>query len=416
VRKVIDTLRWRALASHYRHRLAIAGAILLAAGVAVFALPRSHPGDSQGEDISSQSRRSTKLYHPTELEWTNLTVEPVQQQFLGNTRSTEGKIAIDEEHTTPIFSPFSGRVTKLLVKAGDTVTRGQPLFIIEANETLQSLNDFMTATGALNKARAQLELAQTVEKRHTDLHSGNASPLRDLQQAQAELVAAKNDLRSAETARDAAHNRLRLLGRTEAEISAFLESGKVTAETTVVAPIAGTIVQRKVGPGQYIAAGASEPAFVVGDLSSVWLIAYVREGEASRIAVGQNLKFTVQAIPGQVFTARIDNVAAAFDPASRRLPVRAAVGNPDGRLKPEMFANVEIATDPGQSIVAVPRNAIVFDGDVARVWVVHSDKAIELREIRTGSADGRTVQVLEGLLPDDRIITKGSLFTGGSTS
>jgi cobalt-zinc-cadmium efflux system membrane fusion protein len=366
--------------------------------------------------MSSQSRRGNGLYRPTDAEWANLTVEPVQQQFFGDTHSTEGKIAIDEERTTPIFSPYSGRVTKLLVKAGDTVARGQPLFVIEATETLQSLNDFMGAAGSLNKARAQLELAQTVEKRNQDLYSGNASPLRDLQQAQSDLVTAKNDLRAAETAFEAARNRLRMLGRTDAEISEFQQSGKVTADTTVAAPIAGTIVQRRIGPGQYISAGASDPAFVVGDLSTVWLVAYVREADISRISVAQNLKFTVQAYAGEVFSATIDNVAAALDPVSRRMAVRATVENPDSRLKPEMLANVEIATDPVNVTIAVPRSALVFDGDVARVWIVHSDKAIELRQIRMGASDERTVQVLEGLSPGDRIITKGSLFTGGNAS
>jgi cobalt-zinc-cadmium efflux system membrane fusion protein len=416
VRQLTDELGRRLMAPRYRYRLlAATGAVLLAAGVAVFALPRFQ-SSPQNEDISSQSRRGNRLYHPTDAEWASMTVEPVAQQFIGDTRMTEGKIAIDDERTTPIFSPYSGRVTKLLVKAGDVVERGQPLFVIEATETVQSLNDFMTAYGARNKARTQLELARTVEKRTRDLHGGNASPLRDLQQAQAELLNATNDLRAAETAFEAARNKLRLLGRSEDDIAAFQETGKVSADTTVTAPIAGTIVQRKIGPGQYISVGASDPAFVIGDLSSVWLIAYVRESDTSLITLGQNLKFTVQAIPGESYSARIDNVAAGLDPASRRMAVRAVVENPAGRLKPEMFANVEIATTPGSSTVVVPRSAVVFDGDKAGVWLVHDERAIELRQIRTGGADDKTLQVLEGLSPGDRIVTRGSIFTGGAST
>ncbi|MGZ5865201.1 MAG: efflux RND transporter periplasmic adaptor subunit [Xanthobacteraceae bacterium] len=401
-------------APRYRYRL-LAGAVvvLLAAGVAVFALPGTRQNSTTGDEISSQSRRRIAHYHPTEAEWANLTVASVQQQYFGDSHTTEGKIAIDEERATPIFSPYSGRVSKLLVKQGDVVARGQPLFSIEATEMVQGLNDFMSASGALNKARAQLNLAQTIEKRNQELHSGNATPLRDLQQAQAELITAQNELRSAQTTFDAARNRLRMLGRTDAEISAFQESGKVTAETVVASPIAGTIVQRKIGPGQYVSTGAIDPAFVVGDLSGVWLVAYVRETDIPRINIGQDLKFTVQALPNQTFSARIESIAAGLDTGSRRLPVRASVANTSGQLKPEMLATVVVATDPGAVTVSVPRSAVVFDGDIARVWVVDSDNGIDLREVRLGVGDERNVQVLDGLTATDRIVTKGSLFTGG---
>ena len=414
MKQLIDVLEWRILAPRYRYRLlAAAGAVLLIAGVAVFALPQTRQDNAAEDEVSSQSRHRVARYHPTDAEWANLTVEPVRQLYFGDSHSTEGKIAIDEERTTPIFSPYSGRVVKLLVKQGDVVVRGQPLFAIEATEMVQGFNDFMTASGALNKARAQFALSQTVERRNQELHSGNATPLRDLQQAQAELITAQNDLRSAQTAFDAARNRLRLFGRTDAEIAAFQESGMVTAETTVASPIAGTIVQRKIGPGQYVSASASDPAFVVGDLSAVWLIAYVREADIPRIGIGQNLTFTVQALPNQTFSARIENIAAGLDTGSHRLPVRASVENTNGQLKPEMLATVTIATDPGAVAVSVPRSAVVFDGNIARVWVVDSDNGIVLREIRLGASDERNVQVLDGLTATDRIVTKGSLFTGG---
>src|SRR6202012_2476354 len=103
-----------------------------------------------------------------------------------------------------------------------------------------------------------------------------AAPLKDYQQSQATLVQAQNDMRSAQSALEAARNRLKILGLSEDAITSFQDKGRINPEVTVVAPIAGTVVQRKVGPGQYISSGASDPVFVIGDLSTVWLVGYVR--------------------------------------------------------------------------------------------------------------------------------------------
>src|SRR6201999_1195710 len=117
-----------------------------------------------------------------------------------------------------------------------------------------------------NKAKSALDLAQLQDKRAKDLFEGRAVPLKDYQQTQANLVQAQNDLRSAQTALEAARNKLRILGLTDEAISAFQEKGRIDPSTTVFSPIKGTVVQRKIGPGQYVNAGASDPVFVIGDL------------------------------------------------------------------------------------------------------------------------------------------------------
>jgi cobalt-zinc-cadmium efflux system membrane fusion protein len=235
-------------------------------------------------------------------------------------------------------------------------------------------------------------------------------PLRDLQKAENDYISAQNDIRSSEAALQAAQNRVLLLGRTEEDIAKFKQTGKIDADTTVVAPLAGTVVLRKVGPGQYLSAGASDPVFIIGDLSTVWLSTYVRETDAGSVRAGQPVDFTVTAIPGRTFDGMIDYVASALEPNSRRLLVRATVDNADGALKPEMFASVNIYTDTESTSVAVPRDSILQDGQATRVWVVREDRSIELRRIRTGIASGNMVQVVEGLNPGDSIIVRGSLF------
>jgi cobalt-zinc-cadmium efflux system membrane fusion protein len=409
LKQYIETLLRRVLALP-RRQLILAGAagVLLGAGVVVYA--SSHHSVAGHSDVSSQTRRATNRYRPTEQEWANLVIAQVDQRSFRPERTTEGKIALNDERATPIFSPYSGRVTKLLVKPGDKVEKGQPLFLIEASDAVQSLNDLMTATSAKNKAMSQLELIQTVLKRNRDLYEAKAVPLRDLQKAENDFISIQNDIRASEAALQAAQNRVRLFGRSDEEIAAFQETGKINAEAAVVAPLAGTVVARKVGPGQYLNAGASDPVFIIGDLSSVWLSTYVRETDAHSVRAGQPVDFTVTAIPGRAFTARIDYIASALETNSRRLLVRATVENPDGLLKPEMFASVNIFTDPDSNAVAVPSAAIVQDGQTTRVWVVREDRTIELRRIKTGLSSGAMIQVLEGLSAGDSIIVRGSLF------
>jgi membrane fusion protein, heavy metal efflux system len=288
--------------------------------------------------------------------------------------------------------------------------------VIEAADTVQAQNDFITAMTGLNKARSALDLAQLQDKRAKDLFEGKAVPLKDYQQTQATLIQAQNDLRSSQTALEAARNKLRILGLTDDAISTFQEKGRINPETTILAPIAGTVVQRKIGPGQYVNSGASDPVFVIGDLSTVWLTAFVRETEASTVVVGQELTFNLLALPGRTLTGRINYVAAAIDPATRRLMVRATVDNASGQLKPEMFATVTIYAPGDQPSVGVPKQALIYEGDQVRVWVAHEDKSIELRQIKTGLANGDLVEVHGNLKPGEQIVTKGSLFIDRAAS
>ena len=384
--------------------------LVVAGGATIWAAKSHSTVDGGDTAVSSQSKRSRGLFYPTSAQWATLTVEPAQQRVFRSEHVTEGKIAVDEDRSTPIFSPYAGRVTKLFVKPGDTVTIGQPLFTVEAADMVQAQNDFISASTALNKARSALNLAQIVDNRQRLLFEGKAVPLKEVQNARAALDAAENDVRSSEVALEATRNRLRILGKTDAEITEFQEKGTINPATLIYAPIAGTIVQRKVGPGQYVGSGASDPVFVIGDLTTVWVVAYVRESDAPLVHVGQAINFTVLAYPDQAFPANISYVAAALDPGTRRLLVRATVNNAAGMLKPEMFASVKILTGEGDTAIAVPRDAIIYEGGLARVWVVRDDKAIELRRIKVGLTSGTMVEVTDGLASSDRVVIKGSLF------
>ena len=383
---------------------------LVAGGSRMFA-QRAKPAEPSHTAKANNSR-----FLPTETEWASLTVEPAKEEVFRTELITEGKIAVNEDSSTPIFSPYAGRVIKLLVKPSDMVERGQELFIIEATDTVQALNDFATALSALNTARSKLNLAQIVEKRQNDLYAGKAVPLKDWQQAQSDLNTAQNDMRAAETAVEAAHNRLRILGRSEEQIKAFQDTRQISADTSIYSPIAGTVVQRKVGPGQFVNSGASDPVYVIGDLSTVWLTAFVRESEAADVRLGQELNFKVLALPGRTFKARIDYVAAAIDPSTRRLLVRATIDNKEGLFKPEMFASVTIYAGADHKSVGVPKQALIYEGERVRLWVANEDKSLELREIRTGLTNGDQVEVRANLRAGEKVVTRGSLFIDRAAS
>jgi membrane fusion protein, heavy metal efflux system len=405
---------WPLMLAHRRG--AAACFFILCIIIATIAISVVHRAGTTAEvDSSSQSRQVGDLYYPAAKQWASLEISTVGELVFRAEHLTEGKIAVDEDRATLVYSPYAGRVIKLLAKPGDIVAAGQPLFVVESPDMVQAQNDYITASASVNKARSALDLAKLVEQQNKSLYETKAGAQRDLQQAQAATLAAQNDLRSAQISVEAVRNRLRILGKTDAEITAFGEVSSINPQTTISSPIAGTVVQRKVGPGQYVnttsnSAAASDATYVIGDLSSVWLVAYIRESEAPKVKVGQGVHFTVLAYPNRVFDANIDYVATSFDPGTRRLLVRATIKNNDMLLRPEMFASVTVLTGDDESSPAVPREAIIYEGSSPRVWVAHDDQAVEPRIIMTGLSRGPMVQVLSGLRPGDKVVTKGSLF------
>src|SRR5439155_15462533 len=193
-----------------RRRLAAAAGLLAAVTVAGVMFTQFSAKPQGHSDVSSQSRKGLQRYTPSAAEWASLTIEPVTRRSFRAEHVTEGKIAIDEDRSTPVFSPYAGRVTKLLARPGDSVVKGQPLFVIEAADNVQAQNDSIGAMTAMNKAKSALDLAQLQGTRAKDLFEGKAVPLKDYQQSQATLIQAQNDLRASQTAMEAARNKLRI--------------------------------------------------------------------------------------------------------------------------------------------------------------------------------------------------------------
>jgi cobalt-zinc-cadmium efflux system membrane fusion protein len=367
--------------------LAAAGA--LAVGWGALRARASEPAPTH-EATASNEVRLTSAQLAT-LEINTVAIRPCRTEEV-----TDGQIALNGDTTTQVFSPYSGRVVRVLASPGEYVKQGAPLLRIEASEFVQAQSDLLNTAAALKLARIN------EERKHAAYDSKGGS-LQDWQQAQADLAAAEN-------ASTSAANRLRILGKTSQEIAAIETAKKTDAATYVVAPIGGIVTDRQVGPGQYIQSGATSPVFSIGDLSTVWLVAAVPETDAPFIERGQTVEVRVLALPGQLFKAKLTAIGAQVDPVTRRVPVRATLPNADGKLKPQMFASFSIITSGDSQAPAVPEEAVVREGDQARVWVVAENNTLTLRSIHTGRSSDGMVEVLEGLKAGERVVTRGSLF------
>jgi cobalt-zinc-cadmium efflux system membrane fusion protein len=325
-------------------------------------------------------------------------------------RSAIGQIGYNEDASTSVLTPFSGRVTRLIAKPGDQVKRGDPLLEIDSPEQLIPQNDFIAAQAAKRKAGSQHNLAQIVEKRVRDLHEGKAAPSKDLQAAEAQLASAENDVRSADTTLEAARARLRIVGRTEAEIAQLEQTGALNRVTTITAPIDGTVVSRKVGPGQHVKADSGEALYIIADLSTMWLKAQIFEQDIAQVRIGQEIEARVSAVPNRVFKARINAINSASDLTTRRVIVRAEIENADGLLKAEMFAMFRISIEEAVAAAAVPTDAVIREGDIATVWVETEPMLFKRRVVDIGTQQDGLTQIRKGLGAGELVVARGAIF------
>jgi cobalt-zinc-cadmium efflux system membrane fusion protein len=370
--------------------IALSAAGILAVGWGASRLRAAQPPAPPAPAAADNSLRLT----PSQL--SSLTVNTVATLGFRSEEVADGRIALNSDTATQVFSPYSGRVTRVIAGIGVHVKKGAPLFAIEASEFAQTQSDLLNA-------RAQLKLAKIAEERRHGAFESKGGSLQDWQQAQTDLAAAQ-------TALDSVRNRLRIFGQTDAQVAALEKTSAPNPVTFVTAPIDGVVTDRQVGPGQYLQAGASTPVYTIGDVATVWLVADVRETDTPSVEIGQPVEVRVLAFPGKVFKAKLTSVGSAVDPVTHRVPVRATIENPDGKLKPQMFASFSIITSDESAALAVPEEAVVREGDTARVWVVQANNDLALRSIHIGRVNNGMVEVLEGLKPGERVVTRGSLF------
>jgi len=372
----------------------------------------------QGPNAAAEtsSQKSGEAFRPTREQWAGFHVITVRQTAFQSEVVTDGAIANDENTTTQVFSPYTGRVSRLIARTGDVVAKGAPLMTVETTDFIQARNNLITAVAALAGARTALEKARDTEARQRELYDAKAANPGAWQQSQSGLAAAQSSYDTQQAILASARDQLRMLGNSDAEIDAIEhdpDRQKVNPGSYLLAPIAGIVIQRQVGLGQNVvsaAAGGTTPAYTIGNLSKVWAVANVREADASRIRLGQSVEVTVPAYPGRVFSARLTWISSTIDPTTHRLPVRAEVENRDLMLKPMMFAGIRIIMGKKAMGVGVPQGAIIYEGSDAHVWIARDDGTVASRRIRIGRSSGEMVEVTSGLSAGERVVTSGALF------
>jgi cobalt-zinc-cadmium efflux system membrane fusion protein len=322
-----------------------------------------------------------------------------------------GQIAFNEDASTIVQTPFSGRVTRVLAKIGDDVKRGQPLFEIDSPEVVQAQTDLIAALHGLDKAKSQLSAAQRQAERANRLIKDKAISQREVDQAINDEAAAQSDFKTAEGNLTFARNRLRvIIGRDQEEVDRLERTRVVNPLITIDSPLNGTVIARKVGPGQYVRADIADMLYTIADLSTMWLKANVPEIDIAAIRIGQEIEVRVAAVPDRVFTAQVIAIGAASDASTRRVGVRSEIPNPDRALKAEMFATFKIAVGEGRPMPSVPSDAVVWEGEQAVVWAEREPMLFERRIVKAGLEQDGRLEIRDGLKAGEQVIGRGALF------
>ena len=282
--------------------------------------------------------------------------------------SVPGQVSFDDLKTSEVTPLVGGKVTKVLVREGDHVTKGQPLLAIASP-------DSSDAATALARDRADLGTKQSVLARDKDLYEHKAISLEELQQAEADVTAASAAVRD-----DQVHVSL---------------TGSANGGAALLSPIDGVVVSRKVSVGDAVQA-ASTPCFTITDPQSVWVIGQLYQEDLRRVQIGD-----VAHIRSPVLDAPLDGSVlyngASIDPDSLTIPVRVAAQNP-GALKSGMYVDLEVVPQKSEDAVVVPSAAVLRDEDnLPFVYVQQGDGAFARRPIGLGDQVGDAYVITKGL-------------------
>jgi cobalt-zinc-cadmium efflux system membrane fusion protein len=369
-----------------------------------FAAPAPKAADRPAEKAATEKPGASDAIMVNEEQLKQISTDMVKEHMVTIERKATGKVGFNEDRLTPVFTPFAGRIVELLANKGESVRSGQPLAVIESPDFVGAQNDLASARSDLVKANIGLNAAQVAEQRAHRLHDQEAIATKDVQQAESDLARSQDDVRRSQAAVAAAENRMRLFGKEPDENAA------VDPKVTLRAPINGTIVDRKVGPGQYVKPDTPDPLFLITDLGALWVLVDVYESDVAAIRLNMPVEVTVSAYPEKVFPAHISFISPTVDPTTRTLRVRCLVPNPNGLLKPDMFATIKIGAAGKQPLPTVPATSIVVDGNDSLVFVAESPGHFRRRTIHVGKEVEGGFVVDSGVHPGEVIATRGALL------
>lgn len=340
----------------------------------------------------------------------NISVEIVQKHTVAGELKSPGKVAFNGSQMSPVLTQFNGRLTKLVAEVGQSVHAGQILGEVETPEIVQPQSDYQQSLANGRTTETSLLNLTRTRERAERLVKVEAIPLRELQQAQVDEKHAREDLDRAKQATAAARSRLESLRFGDAEINT-LEGGKnvLRREVPLIAPIGGTIIERKAGVGQVVQSGG-DPLFQIANLSTVWVNAEIYEDQLSRLRLGLPAMVETPAYPNEHFSARIDQIGSIVDADKRTVAVRCVLPNAGGKLKPGMFVDVSLGGVSNLDAITVPTTAVVTEGDKRVVYVESSPGRYEKREVTLGNEQGGAIVVKTGLKEGEKVVVKGGLL------
>ncbi len=309
-----------------------------------------------------------------------LAIEAVERRPVRPQLLAPASIEADPARLAKITPPLTGQVKQLLVRQGEVVQKGQPLFVIDAP-------DLVTARADVLRARTVLVQTEQALRRARDLLEHSVAAQRDVEEAQAARDVARDDLRRAE-------KRLQLLG---------IQSADVEAPLVVRSPLDGQVLSLATAPGEF-RNDLTTPLLVVADLSKLWVTASVPERDIGRVHAKDEASMRVAAFPNREFFGRVLHIENVLDPDTRTVKVRIQLDNPGALLKPGMFATVTFFGSPASTIV-VPTTALLV-GDGTFVWVETAPWTFVKRPVQIASQDKDNAVVAAGLKPQERIVIR----------
>ena len=328
-------------------------------------------------------------------------VEKVAPETYRASVTTTGTVAFNGDRSTQVIAPISGPVSRLLVSPGARVERGQALAIV-------SSPDFAEAVASYRKAEGAWRNASRIATLDEQLFANDALARSDLDQARTDLAAATAD-------REAALSQLRSLGLDETAIDAIRDGKSVSAgESAVRAPIAGTVVEKLITPGQLLQAGTT-PCFTIADLSTVWVMANVFESDVGAVRRGETALVTTNAAP-DTLPGQVDYVADLVDPSTKATAVRVLVPNKARLLRRDMLVRVTIRGLTPSTGLLIPVAAVLRDDENLPYVYVASPGGFARRRVDLGGRVGDRYEIASGLEPGESVVTDGALFLEGAST
>jgi len=326
----------------------------------------------------------------------NIHVFKVAPSTFRMTIETTGVVDFDNDQATSVLAPFSGPVSRLLVSLGEHVKQGAALAVVDSP-------DFATAISAYRKAIATAQTARRLADLDRDLIEHNGVSKREAQQAE-------TDAANAEADREAALQSLVSLN-VPADIIKNIQEGRPISrlDGVIRAPVAGTVVEKLITPGQLLQAGTT-PCFTVADLSRVWIMAQVFGSDLQSVRVGDSAE-VVTGIGANTFSGVVDNISALADPGTRSVVVRVVAKNPKDFLKKQMYVRVLIHAQQENTGLLIPVSAVLRDDvNLPFVYATQADGSFARRHVTLGYRIGDQYDIPDGLKSGDELVVDGGLF------